>query len=149
MRAHLLPNGNQAEEQARSQRDPQREGQHRRVNPDLVDARQMLRTIGSQRPQNAKGEGEAQHASGHAQQPAFQQQIARHPDPAGAQRGADRQFLPPSIGAYQEQVRHVGAGNQQHNACGSHQHPQRAADAAHQLVFQEPPRCDVQGKGGR
>ena len=68
-----------------------------------------------------------------AEQHAFGQQLPHQPLPAGAERGADRDFLLPPGGARQQQVRDVRAGDQQHQRHRAEQHEHRAAHVADDL----------------
>ena len=72
----------------------------------------MFHSGSCEHPQSAIRERQPERASGDAQQQTFEQQLARDASPPGAERGANRQFLPASIGADQKQIRHVGAGDQ-------------------------------------
>ena len=138
MRTRVLEHRNQSEDQSRSEGKNQREPQHPGVDRDIVQARQMRNLRSSQQAQCPKSQAEPECAPREAEQRAFQQQLASDPPPARAQRRADRQFLLPSVGANQQQIRHIGARNQQHHAHRAHQHPQRIADVAYQVVLQPP-----------
>ena len=55
---------------------------------------------------------------------------------AGADGGADRHLAAPADGAGQQQVRDVGAGDEQDEADGADEDPQRAAHVADDLLAQ-------------
>ena len=86
--------------------------------------------------QHAEGEQQSEYAAGEAQQHAFQQQFARNAAAPRAESDADRKFLTAPLGAHQQQVRYVGAGDQQDDSHGGHQHPKRIADVADEDVFE-------------
>ena len=76
---------------------------------------------------------------------ALGQELPEQPPSAGAERRADRELPLPRLGAREDQIRQIGAGDEQHEADRSLQHPQRGADAAdhvglHRLHLQ-PMRC--------
>ena len=56
--------------------------------------------------------------------------------PARADRGADRHLALSSDGARQQQVRDVGARDQQHEPDRGDEHEQRLADVLHREVVQ-------------
>ncbi len=84
------------------------------------------------------GQGQSERAAGEAEQRALQQQLAGDAPPSGAQRGANRELLLTSIGADEEQIRDVGAGDQQDHTYSAHQNPQCGANIAHQIVLEQP-----------
>jgi hypothetical protein len=57
---------------------------------------------------------------------------------AGAERGAQRELLLASFGAHEKQVRHVRAGNEQHEAHGAEQDPQRGTDVTDEVPGERP-----------
>ena len=72
-------------------------------------------------------ERHAERAARQRQQDALREQHAREAAAARAERRAHRQFLLARLGADQEQVRDVAAGDEQHHADGRHQDPQNLA----------------------
>ena len=53
----------------------------------------------------------------------------------GAQRGANSELALARRGARQQQIRHVRAGDDQHESNGAYEQQQRGADIAHQGVL--------------
>ena len=99
--------------------------------------RGRARALGSREPANdAPAHQQAQGAAGERKRQAFGQQLAEEPGAPGAQRAADRHFLLPGHGAGKQQVGHVGAGDQQHQAHRGKHQDQRIARLADQVVVQ-------------
>ena len=86
--------------------------------------------------QSDDAERRAERAAGQREHDAFGHELAQQPPAAGAKRGADRVLLLPRLGAREQQVGQVGAGDEQDEAHGALQHPQRGADAADDVVLQ-------------
>ena len=63
-----------------------------------------------------KAEQQAQEASGDGEQDTFGEQLADDAGAAGSQGGADGKLALAACGAHQQQIGHVGAGDQQHQA---------------------------------
>ena len=61
-------------------------------------------------------------------------QLPDHAQPPGAKRGADGYLALPRFGARQQEVRHVGAGDQQQETNRAEEQPDRAANAADDFV---------------
>ena len=60
--------------------------------------------------------------------------LRMQPAAAGAERRQYREFTLTCLGTREQQIRHVGAGDEQHESDGSLQHPDRSADATKDLV---------------
>ena len=117
IQARRAPRGRQAEQHAGQQRDGQRERQHTPIQTEVNAAGQDSRVFVGQRQERAlapEGEEHADRAAQRREQHTFGQQL---PDQTPAPR-ADRQPHTDLCAAQgrprQQQVRHVGAGNQQH-----------------------------------
>ena len=125
-----------AEEQAGKHRENEGEGDGPAVEGNLAETRQFRGANRRQQAQPGVGYGHAGSSAEQAQRDALQQQLARDAPSAGTERGADGKLLLASIGADQQQVGDVGAGDQHHQADRGHDHPEHGVDAADDGVFQ-------------
>ena len=137
-RAREAQHGNEAEEDTREERDAQREGQHDGVDADLVEARQVLRPDCREQADAGRGEPEAAETAEEAEREALGQQFGGQPPPARAERRADGQLLLSPLGAHEEEVGDVGAGDEQHDADGAEEDPEHRADVADEVVGERP-----------
>ena len=64
----------------------------------------------------AVGEGEPEPGAEEADDEALEEELAGDAAAAGAEGGADRELLLPPLGAHEEEVRDVGAGDEQDEA---------------------------------
>src|SRR6266403_5074825 len=135
-RACILEDGDGAEKHAGKKRDRQSEEQYRGIDTDFMDSGEAGRCHRYQHAQRDVGEAQPDHAAKQPQDDALQEQLSRDTAASGAQGGAQGQLLPASFDADQEQVGHVGAGNQQYHADRTHQDPQHFADVSHDVLFQ-------------
>ena len=103
----------------------------------LADAGKAGRVDGEQRANAERAEAEAEHAAGQRQHHALGQQLPNDAAAAGADRRADRDLALAARGAHEQQVRDVGAGDQQHKADRAQQDEQRRPDVADDLVLQQ------------
>ena len=126
----IFEHRNRAKQQARCQRQRQREQQHRAVDGDLVDPRDVAGRERHQHSQRADGHAEPGGAAKQTEHEALDQQLARDLRASGAQRRPDGQLLLARLGPNQQQVGDVGAGDQHHDADHSHQHPQHGLHVA-------------------
>ena len=110
--------------------------EHDRVERDLGRSRQALRIRRQQRAQAGEAERGAERAAGERQHDPFGQELPQQPPASGAERRADRELPLPRLGARQQQVGEIGAGDEQHEPDRALQHPQRRADAADEVVLQ-------------
>src|SRR5882762_8974656 len=134
--ACIFEDGDGAEEHAGEERDPQREEQYRGIDAYFMDSGEAG---GRHRYENTQcdiGQAQPDHAAEQAEDDALQEQLGGDPAAAGAQRSAHGQLLPSSFDADQQQVGHVGAGNQQYHADRTHQNPQHLADVSHDILLQ-------------
>ena len=122
--------GRKAKEHAGRRCDAEREEQHERVDRDLARPRQTRWIRADQRLHADAGEQHAEGAAGDRQQHAFGHELPEQPAAACAKRRAHREFTMTCLGAREQQVREIGAGDEQHETDGGLQHPDRAARAA-------------------
>src|ERR1700691_4824937 len=132
----LPPYRRQAEQNSRQQRNAERERQHRSIHPDVLESRNIPRIHGAHDVQARARNSEARHTTKQSQQHALGQQLPRQPPPARPQRRADRHLFLAPCRAGEQQIRHVGASDQQHHRHRAQQHQQRLAHVAHHFVLQ-------------
>ena len=135
-RAPESQDGKQAEQDTAQHRDGQREEQDRRVDTDVVDTRQLRRRDRSQQPRRGLGERHADRTARECQHHALRQQRARDAATTRPKRRTHGEFLLASFRAHQEQVRHVPAGDEQHDADGGQENPQDLPDVADHVIGQ-------------
>ena len=132
----VLEHGNRPEQQSRRHRHHQRERQHRQIETDVREAREVTRRQGHQQAQPAEGKSQSDDAAEHRQADAFEQHLARNAARPCPERGTNRQLLLPRLGSDQQQVRDVGAGDEQHQGDRAHQHPQHLLDVTDEIVLE-------------
>ena len=138
----------QSEDHARHRRDRQREQQHGHVDGDLGLVGDRIRRHERQDDsQRTVGERRAGHAARHRQKHALGQQLPHQTPAAAAERGAHRHLPLPARGSREQQVRDIGARNQQQQADRAKEDPQVLADAARKCLFErqqpDPPHLRV------
>ena len=136
---HLLAQVQQrrhAEGEARDDRDGEGEQQHLPVERDLERSRDAVGVRGEHRAQAGEAQRRAERAADDGEQHALGQELPQQAPTARAERRADREFPLPRFGAREDQVRQVGAGDEQHESHRALQHPQRRADPAHHVGLQ-------------
>ena len=138
VRRHEFHDRQQAEEEPRQQRNGEREQQDEWIDPDLAGAGQAVRRVGDERPDAGICQAEADDPAREGKGEAFRQQLPGDPARARAERGVDRQFLLPRLGAHQEQIRDVGAGDQQDQADRAEEHPEHASNVADHVGSERP-----------
>ena len=123
VRTGVLDHRNGAEQRACQHRYRQRKQQHGPIDRNLVQPRKIGRRKHGQKPHRAVSQSQPCYAAQGPKENAFGNQSARDLSPTRAQRDPDRQFVQPAFGPHQEQVRHISAGDYQHDSDGPHQHP--------------------------
>ena len=86
----------------------------RRSRPGVADGRKVGRHHAPEQRQDEDGEPDAERAAEPGEDEALGGELADQPLAPRAHRGADRQFLPPSERAREQQVGQVGADDQEH-----------------------------------
>ena len=89
------------------------------------EPRNVLRRDGEQRPQAGGGHDHPGNRRAPAQQQALREIVRRHVRPVRAEDRANRRLAPARIHSHDEQVRHVGDGDQQHEDHRAEERPQR------------------------
>ncbi len=106
--------GSKAEERACSQAQQAGEEQHFPVHRDAVEARDVLRLDQMDPPDRREGKGHAQDSAQERQGQALDQELEGQAPSRGAHRDAHRDLLLARERSRQEQVRDVGAGDEEH-----------------------------------
>ncbi len=106
------------------------------VQAHFLKARQVARTERHEEMNGAPGQGQADRAAGNRQPRAFGQEVAGDAAAARAQGAAHGNLPLPGLGTDQEQVRDVGARDEQHQTDRGEQRPQGRRDAAHRRLDQ-------------
>ena len=130
-----LPCGRETEQQPGGDGDGEREEQHGPVNVQ----RHEFADLRGQQVRQQRHSPERQHKSGKTagarEQQAFDEQLPEQPPAAGAEREPHRDFLPPLRRTAEQEVGHVGAGDEQHDQHRPEQRRQRRADARSRQAF--------------
>ena len=136
LRPGIFQRRNQAEQQTRNHGKNECEYQRSRIQRNFLQPRQIRRANRHQKTHAGPRQHRPDSASEQSQHRTFDQQPAHDSSPPGAQRRANRQLLLPRFHSHQQQVRHIRAGDQQHQAQRAHHHPQHVADVADHLLLQ-------------
>ena len=119
--------------------------QSSRISPALGNAAAAWRN--HRAPHTASSSPMA--APGSAAQTASRSRAPDHLGAARSQREAHGDFALPAAGLRQQQARHIGACDRQHQRHGAEQNPQRLAHAAHGLFLQRLDQRRPRGVGRR
>ena len=134
--ARRLKGRHQAEQDAGSEGD--RGGERQNVPIDLgpSDRGQIGRQHGRERVEAPGADEEPEYAAAHRKQQTLGEQLSNHSRTACTE-GQSNGDLPPAAGpARKQQVRDVGAGDEEHEADRGQQHQQRRADVADDLLVE-------------
>ena len=124
----------QAEEQAGGHRHRDRKDQDDRIDAQFARAGQGGRIHANERLHAKPRHHQPERAAGDGQQQAFRHELTDQMPAPGAQGGAHGELTMARLGAREQQVREIGAGDQQDESDGRLQHPDRAAGAPDQLL---------------
>ena len=108
---------NQAEQEAREDRRPERKRQHTAVDLDVPE--KIWKVLGQdedEQPDAPEGEHQTDGAGDERQQQVLRQELPEQPTAVGTGRGAKGQLLLPCHTGGEQQVGDVRASNQQHEA---------------------------------
>src|SRR6266516_5710715 len=114
--ARRLQRRRQAEDQTGRERDDHRERKHGAVDADLLNVRQVEPAQRAKDAGAPEREQQPQRAAEQREQRAFGQQLADQAKPSGAESGADGDLTLARRRARQQQVRGVGAGDEQNES---------------------------------
>ena len=120
---------------ARKHRHRERQPQHGQIDSGLVQARDVGGTVGGDETDGEIGERDAAGAAGDRQHHVLGQPLRDDPRAARAERQANRRLAAACRRAREEQVRHVGAGDEQHQRDRRDERDQRAARLADNRVL--------------
>jgi hypothetical protein len=124
------------EDHRRPQRKPEREQDDRPVEPHVGEAGQVGRGHRDESTYQDEREYETNCSGDRPEDTTFGQQLLHQTATAGAERSAERNLARPDRCAGEQQVRHVGARNEQHDEHGAHQCPQHHLHVAGQSHVQ-------------
>ena len=110
--------GSHTKDQARKCRQYQRESEHRQVQPNGMNARDIRRHQFHQYLGDPEGHAKAEGRTQAGEQHALSHPLTKQPKAPRAQSKADGNFLLAAGGAGQEQVGNIGAGDEQHETHG-------------------------------
>src|SRR3954454_547886 len=110
---------------------------HRDRRAIFADTRDAPGIDGQQKPYAGESKNESEDAAGNRYHQALCEQLANDVPASGTQRRAGSKFPLARGGANQQQIRNVGAGNQEHESDSAKQYVKRRASIAdHQLLPQ-------------
>ena len=124
----------EAEQHARQERHDGREDEDGDVEPDAREARDVGWVPPRHEPDAGVRQAKADDGARRRQHEALGEQLAHHPDPVGAERRAHGHLALARLRAREQQVGDVGAGDEQQEADGTEEQPDRAADGTDDLV---------------
>ncbi len=118
---------------------------HGTVDADFIDARKAIRCNEDQDAQSGVSKTQSERAAEETESNAFQEKFAGDAVRAGAESGANGEFLAAAFDADEEKVGDVRASDEQDEADGAHEHPERAANVADDVRFQ---RAEIRADAG-
>jgi hypothetical protein len=108
-----------AEGEAGQERRGQREERDRAVEAHVLEARNVCRLRGDQGSSSPERDRESGRAAGEAEDERFGEELTEQPSAAGAERDPHREFGAARRRAREQQVGHVRAGDEEHEADGA------------------------------
>ena len=130
------PCGDRAREKARDQSDPEREREHGTVHAGFGDQRHLVAEKRDDRVDARPGDDEAERAAREGHERRLGQQLPDDPGPVGAERRADRDLLAAGERSGEDEVGHVRARDEQHEADRAEQHPERPPHVADEVLVE-------------
>ena len=118
------------------ERDHEREEEHRAIDRDAADSGNAARAQRLDRTDRQVRQQEPEAAAGQGEDDAFGEHLEDEAPAAGAERGADGDFLAAHRRAHQQQVGDVGARDQDDDGDGREQRQQRRPDARDDAFLQ-------------
>ena len=120
---------------------------HRDRRSIFADTRNAPGIDGQQKPYARESENESEDATGNRDHQALGEQLTNDVPASGAERRARSKFPLARGGANQQQIRNVGAGNQEHQTDGAKQYVKgRTSIADHQLLPQDHAEATVRSQ---
>jgi hypothetical protein len=114
--ARGVERGGEAEDEARRERDGEREEQHARVDREIEQRRLFRGEEAGQQVGRPQRDDEPDAAAREREHDRFRDQLPHEPPARRSEREPDRDLTPPGGGPRQQEVRHVRAGDEQHDA---------------------------------
>ena len=108
----------------------------RQIDADLRDPRQVGRTHGDEALDERARDEHAERAADDGQHGGLGDQLNDDASARGTDGGAHRELAPPGCAPHEEEVRDVGAGDQQHERDGGEEHAQHRRRATADLFVQ-------------
>ena len=139
-RSAVLQDRDESKQQSRQERGDQRERENDRIDRDLAQSGQCLRTNRQQELERSICDTETECATDQAEQQTLLQQFTRNAPPSRAERRSRRELLLTSLHSHEQQIGDVRAGNQQHDADRSHEDPECVRHVADDILLE---RCEV------
>ena len=102
----------------------------------FADSRKIPGADGQEQTDASESENEAEKAAGQRERQALGQQLADDLEATSAERGAGRELALSYRGAHQQEIRDVGARNEQHEADRAEQNQQRLPGIANDRFLQ-------------
>ncbi len=129
-----IERGQHAAREARERRQADRDGERQRVDARVLQQRDAEGLEARQAARGQDGERQPDERAGERQQQALHERLPHQVAPARAECCAHRELLPARVGADQQQVREVDAGDREHAGDGPGQHQERRPEASTQRV---------------
>ena len=134
--ARRLQRRQNAEGEAGQERRGQREEGDRAVEAHVLEAWNVCRLRGDQGSGSPERDRESGRAAGEAEDERFGEKLTEQPSAAGAERDPHREFGPARRRAREQQVGHVGAGDEEHEADSAEEDEQRRTYRADHQILQ-------------
>ena len=128
IRARRLESRYETEEHTRCHRDADGKQQDPQVHRDGIHPRDTAGIVRAEGLNSAERQDDPKHTADQGQENAFGKQLIENPRPAGTQGRPQGHFPTPMGAARQKKVGNIGTGDQEHEADGPKQHPQRRID---------------------
>ena len=132
--ARRVQGGGCAEQQARRDRDYCGKGEHPRIQPDVCKARDVRFAQREQRVCQPDGQEQSECAASQTEESGLSEQLTHEARASSAERSADGHLALSRGGSREQQVGHVGQGDEQQDANGGEQEIQRRARVADERV---------------
>src|SRR5262249_7760936 len=136
--SRVAEHGDEAEQHSGENGRAEGEGEDRPAHGDLVEPRQPRGRPRDEKPEGSPGQGEPAEAADEADHDALDDELRGDAPAARAERPAQGELVPPALGAHEEQVRDIGAGDQKDRADAAHENPEKRADVADDLLPERP-----------
>ncbi len=120
------------------QRYHKREREYGEIDSDLLEAGKRIRSERDQQADGGIGDAESGEPAEQSQGDAFSEKLFRHAGSIRSERRSKGELALAALRAHQEEVGHVGAGDEKNQAHGSQQNPERSPDVSDHVLFERP-----------